>query len=362
MGDKTPEQWGEGLQEQRPRLEAFTKELDRLVTQLLESADIEVAQIESRTKEVRSFVDKIYRKNEKYENPLDDITDLCGLRLICYYPEDAAQVGQLIEREFAVDWANSERPGTDSDPERFGYRSDHYVVQLSASRAALAEWSSYAGVKAEIQVRTVMQHAWAAVDHKVRYKRKDLPPGLQRRLFRLSAMLEVADDQFAAIQREGDRLTQGYEASLTGGDYELHIDALSLNGYLETTDVLDQWTRRAVDLGYRPLSQPGGGLKSRQSEAAVDKVMDALRVARIDTIDGLRTYLSDAEGWGENALRTLKDEAESKGFTPYAVPMDLLAFLLLCTAPSLTAVDDFSFRSPVKHGIKAATRWRRAAP
>ena len=87
----------------------------------------------------------------------------------------------MIEREFDIDWAYSSRRGEDDPPDRFGYRSDHYIVRTPADER-------FAGLSAEIQVRTVMQHAWAAVDHRIRYKADDLPRDLSRRLFRLNAL------------------------------------------------------------------------------------------------------------------------------------------------------------------------------
>src|SRR5689334_4607418 len=197
---RSPAEWGGEFGKVRGSFIDFTKSLETLLEALLEHRQIEVAALECRTKKPDSFIDKIVKKNEKYADPLREMTDLTGARIIVYYPADVARVDELIEAEFDVDWENSSRAGADVEPERFGYRSDHYVVSMN-DRGALAEWKRFDGFKAEIQVRTVMQHAWAAVDHKLRYKREvDIPQALRRRLSRLSALLEVADEQFAAIR------------------------------------------------------------------------------------------------------------------------------------------------------------------
>ena len=168
--------WSAEFLRRREIYDAFRVALcDRLGASINREA-IALSQIESRTKTVTSFIEKVTSKG-KYADPLDEMTDLVGLRVIVYYPDDVRAVGTLIEREFDIDWANSSRRGEDDPPDRFGYRSDHYIVRTPADER-------FAGLSAEIQVRTVMQHAWAAVDHRIRYKADDLPRDLSRRLFR----------------------------------------------------------------------------------------------------------------------------------------------------------------------------------
>src|SRR4051794_35963205 len=106
---KTPDEWGQDYRVLRPSVIAFTADLRRLVGQLLDAESIDVANIEHRTKEVDSFVEKIRRKNEKYEDPLGEVTDLCGLRIVAYYLDDVDRIGELVEREFVVDLENSVR-------------------------------------------------------------------------------------------------------------------------------------------------------------------------------------------------------------------------------------------------------------
>lgn len=93
MANKTPEEWGADFRMVRPRIAAFTNDLRGPLEHHLENEEID-AQIEHRTKAVDSFIEKIHRKNEKYNDPLNEITDLCGLRIICYYLEDVARVGK----------------------------------------------------------------------------------------------------------------------------------------------------------------------------------------------------------------------------------------------------------------------------
>ena len=123
-----------------------------------------------------------------------------GIRIIVYYLEDLNKISEIIEKEFNVDYGNSINKLETLDPDRFGYRSIHYVVGISITRSSETEWRPYTNFKAEIQIRTVLQHAWAEIDHKLIYKQnREVPKDLRRKLSRLIALLELADEQFRDI-------------------------------------------------------------------------------------------------------------------------------------------------------------------
>jgi putative GTP pyrophosphokinase len=187
------------------RYENFATRLEQLIVDLLSQAELSVIQVESRAKTVSSFREKVARKN--YRDPFRQMTDLVGLRIVCYYLEDVEEIGNIIAREFHVHEDLSVKKAAELATDRFGYRSDHYIVSLSEARRNLGEWTEFAELRAEIQVRTALQHAWAAVDHKISYKKvREIPKELQRRLIRLSALFELADEEFSAIRIQQVRL------------------------------------------------------------------------------------------------------------------------------------------------------------
>lgn len=73
-----------------------------------------------------SLFEKLNRPGKAYQE-LGDVTDLVGLRIITYLPEDVDGVAQIIEDEFAIDRVNSIDKRLTSDPDRFGYASLHKV-------------------------------------------------------------------------------------------------------------------------------------------------------------------------------------------------------------------------------------------
>ena len=77
----------------------------------------------------------------------------------------------------------------------------------------------FIGFKAELQVRTVVQHAWATIDRSLRYNNEDdIPKEIKRRLFRVSALLEVADKEFSAINETIGELRKSYAEAIRGAD------------------------------------------------------------------------------------------------------------------------------------------------
>jgi hypothetical protein len=92
---------------------------------------------------------------------------------------------------------------TSAEPDRLGYQSIHYLVQYPRSRTSLSDNRRFAGLTAEIQVRTILQHAWAEIEHDIQYKAVAAVPELIRRRFTaLAGLIEIADREFQAIANE----------------------------------------------------------------------------------------------------------------------------------------------------------------
>ncbi|MBN1419007.1 MAG: NUDIX domain-containing protein [Planctomycetes bacterium] len=177
-------------------LEAFLREHVRAMFPL---ADIGV-----RTKGPASFAAKLIKKN-KYKDPLREVTDLVGGRIVVHLQAEVDAVCRWIEETFEIDRANSGDKLKDLGVEKFGYRSIHYVIELRRDKPAEVP-AAFEGMKAEIQVRTIAQHAWSDIGHDRVYKADcEVPDYWRREASRIAALLEAADDAFA-------RLVQGVSA------------------------------------------------------------------------------------------------------------------------------------------------------
>jgi len=216
--------------------EACAEKLERLLSDLLTTAGIDAVDVESRAKDPESLEQKVDAKRGRYEEPLKDVTDLIGVRVIAYYLEDVERISRIIEAQFEVDRENSSDKLQDLGSDRFGYRSVHFVITLAENRADLEEWAIFVGKRAEIQVRTATQHAWAAVEHKLSYKRtSEAPQEVRRKLMRLSALFELADEQFSSVRAELEKVGARYAHDVRGGNLDLPIDTSSLKAFLETS-------------------------------------------------------------------------------------------------------------------------------
>lgn len=116
---------------------------------------------------------------------------------------DVNRVVHLLRQEFRIDERHTEDKFAGLGPNEFGYRSVHGVIGLDEPWASMQEWKRFANLWAEVQVKSLLQHAWATISHKLYYKgRVQMSEELQRQLFQVSALLELADDVFSALQSE----------------------------------------------------------------------------------------------------------------------------------------------------------------
>lgn len=189
-----------------PNLENYRLALEGLITTLLASEEVKVQKIESRCKSVDGFEEKVKRKD--YSQPFEQMTDMTALRVIVFFSDDVDAAISVMTREFEIDKFNTVDKRLIEEPDRFGYRSYHAVVSLDARRTQLSEWKPYVGLKAEVQIRTVLEHAWATIDHDLFYKGKPSvksPEGVRRRFVSLMAQLEGIDEAFTNLRDQMDQ-------------------------------------------------------------------------------------------------------------------------------------------------------------
>jgi ppGpp synthetase/RelA/SpoT-type nucleotidyltranferase len=167
--------------------------------------------VQARAKKIESFSEKIIRK-DKYNNPLKDMTDLCGARAIVHFESQVVNISNFIRENFDVDEANSIDVKTRLNVGEFGYRSVHYIVTPTKDEIlGIAIPKNIRDLKAEIQVRTFNEHIWADILHDRIYKtRINVPKQWQRESARLAALLEEVDNSFVKISETLDQFSVNY--------------------------------------------------------------------------------------------------------------------------------------------------------
>jgi len=187
---------------EKDSLKDCEKRLSDYFSHILNSEKVLFHGVSFRVKTLESALKKI--KKKKYSSPLSQITDLIGGRVFAYFAEDVADIENTIRKHFEIDEPNSINKIDMLSYNKFGYTSRHIVCQASSKTDDLQLRTALGGLKFEIQIRTVLQHGWAEVEHELVYKSNTFVPNTYKRRFAASAAsIEI-------IQAELSRL-RGFE-------------------------------------------------------------------------------------------------------------------------------------------------------
>ena len=178
--------------------------------------------IECRIKKWDSIYDNIERNKLSLSNVID-LDDLVGIRLILLFKRDLNKIHELISNTFNV--TRYEDTSTRLTETQFGYQSVHYIITLPNNWLGIPSFRDFGKFKAEIQVRTLAQHIWAAASHKLQYKQESsVPPPIMRSIYRVSAILETVDLEFERVLSERESYIA--EVDTSREDTKLNADVL----------------------------------------------------------------------------------------------------------------------------------------
>lgn len=332
MNDETPDGIIDEYSKRHDQCMDFTQSLETLIRTLLRAHHIEVHSVSSRLKARHSLEAKLNRPDAHY-TCLKEVTDIVGIRIITFFADDVDEVAQVIEREFDIDEANSVDKRASLDPDRFGYLSVHYVLSLPGKRLELEEYKRFDGCLAEIQVRSILQHAWAEMEHDLGYKSDQaVPRDIRRGFARLAGLLEIADREFVTIR---DDLNQ-YEASLTERIAKLPsavlLDQASLHTAIEKSKVI-------MEVDAKVASQAQMELRGGFTVSSI--VIAKLAYFGFKTIEDVETSLTTH---ADDVVRFSSDFLPSKSGSKLLVPgvsLLYLTFLLAAKSGSQDKVEEF---------------------
>jgi ppGpp synthetase/RelA/SpoT-type nucleotidyltranferase len=193
-------------------------------------------QIYGRPKKVDSILKKLILKPDKtYES----MTDKAGIRVVVRFTDKLDIVGNFIEGRFPEHKKDDKRCSMKSD--QVGYQAIHYDIKIDEG-----EDSKIIGLWAEVQVRTMAQHLWSEMSHGLAYKPGlEVPNSVRRWLMRLSALIEVADDEFLRVRDALHQMpdydtykvlelleTQFYKFAAADYDKELSVNTINAFNHL----------------------------------------------------------------------------------------------------------------------------------
>jgi ppGpp synthetase/RelA/SpoT-type nucleotidyltranferase/KaiC/GvpD/RAD55 family RecA-like ATPase len=299
-----------------------------------------LAMVQARPKAIPSFAEKILRKN-MYTDPVNEMTDLCGARVITHIPDEVKVVCEFIEKNFVIDWDNSIDVSQRLKPTEFGYRSAHYIVlfkeRVFPNKEIPVEIpKEVLGLKAEVQVRTLLEHSWADFNHDMSYKGAfKIPAKWERELAGLAASLESADSTFSRIHAGLQLYASNYGAYMSEQQIkdEINLQKLVLENdptNVETANkigklwlTLGEWQNaidilsRYVESGYLPLLRDLGVAlckKHKENKQSLEycegqKYLETASASPSKDIDALTSLAGTYKETDEAKVRDLHRQA-----------------------------------------------------
>lgn len=237
---------------------AYSKSLESLLSNLLSHNEIRVHSITSRVKEKQSLEVKIESKGPY--SCIGDITDIVGIRIIAHYADEVDAIAQVIENEFNIDRSNSIDKRATLEPDRFGYLSLHYIISLKNERTSLPEYEKFKNIKAELQIRSILQHTWAEIEHDIGYKSGvGVPREVKRQFSRLAGLLEIGDAEFINIRNTLQEYAKKVKNGINDNSITVPLDRVSLKEYVNSSSIFNEIIKQAnkkYSLRTLPGSEP----------------------------------------------------------------------------------------------------------
>lgn len=264
-----------------------------------------------RAKSADSAAEKVHRKN--YGRPKNQMTDVIGIRVITSYAQGVEDVVRRLRDKYVIDENNSVDKRDDLNIKEVGYRSVHLVLSLGKVGRTGEAARLLAKMKIEVQVRSIVDHAWAEIEHELRYKSGvDLPKPIQRRFAALAGALELVDQEFNSLANALIELVRRYEERYKNHELmEAEFDSARLLGFIMA------YRDESVRLG--PQGMP----------LRFDIASECVRaLSRVDLASGSKLFkVIDSQ-----AFRTLvRDYADMR----YIEPSQVSALVVIASAVSL---------------------------
>ncbi len=210
-----------------------------LMSAVVAEGGYRLQQVNKRAKQPSSLRKKLQQREIEATTTLEnDIKDLAGCRMIFYTNNDVMRFihSGIIEQNFEVLEVKLHHPRREAEDAADLYISNHYLVALRPERIALPEYARFARMRCEIQIQTILNHAWAEMAHDTIYKAPTLGDfggrafdGIKSRLQKVARKyLLPAGYEFQKIAHDFQRLTKG-KALFDGDALEAIVEAADNN-------------------------------------------------------------------------------------------------------------------------------------
>jgi ppGpp synthetase/RelA/SpoT-type nucleotidyltranferase len=207
----------------RARYLALVDVIQNILRQALDQHDLVAHAITGRAKELASLRKKLSYREIPLDREMDEIKDLAGCRIVFLTNSQVERFNNTgaLHENFEVLNVNVHHPVPGTDTETKLFDSTNYLVRLKPDRLALPEYRQFDGLRAEIQIQTLLNHAWAEMGHDTIYKEPKLTHLGAARMTEIGErMNKVMQDHlipaghdFDKIARDFRRLMEANEAA-----------------------------------------------------------------------------------------------------------------------------------------------------
>lgn len=228
----------DAYRELQPLLSEVTEHLRTEVGALFEGSDVTPLFVTARTKSVESFRQKASRtvyageddqdqeRELEFPEPLSQLHDLIGVRVIVMLPREVREAAAIIKRRRGPFYCRSDREKDIGSMESgtYGYSSRHLILRPRHDErvdAMVQEHPALNGFVFEVQIRTILAHAWSEMEHDIRFKRRDArawTPHLDRQFTASAAMIESVEGVFSDIDERHQLIGSFWDKQGTGGE------------------------------------------------------------------------------------------------------------------------------------------------
>jgi putative GTP pyrophosphokinase len=218
---------------------ALYEQLEPVVLERINNAlsrqDGRLYHITHRIKTADSIRGKLERKPDEYPD-LYSIRDILGVRIICYFSDEVDEAAKLVSEVFRIDWSKSKDKRELIKPDAFGYLSLHYICSLPENLGYPEQLSS---LLFEVQMRTMLQHTWAEIEHDLGYKTEfGIPRAIRRSFSRVASLLEVADQNFSDIKNSIAAYKAEVRANIDSDNADnMYLDVVTLTEFMKRSHI-----------------------------------------------------------------------------------------------------------------------------
>lgn len=298
----------------QPLYQAFAQTVAGVLAAAIEHAGgYRLQVVRARAKDLISLRKKLVDYGLTDSNQIDcEMKDLAGCRAIFYTNSDVEKLigSGLVHDNFEIVDAKVHNPGIDPKNANQMYTANHYVVMLRSDRLGLPEYARFAGMRCEIQLQTILNHAWAELEHDIVYKAPALTPNfgaealdsIKQRLQGIATKYLVpAGYEFDKANVDFERLVQGktlldrdalaaitqtvdnnarYEAIQTFGEHVLSLYDDPQSIMVDVVHVLLDAAEKSADAATVPIDTPFGGMAGKTFEDIAELIGSVLRPYR----------------------------------------------------------------------------------